>query len=344
MVALEERGIRVLRVQLLKLISAKVNLKLISIQILHSQLYEPLRNNMVSVRGFPQLMYEKGANTMSRFHCRWVVLIAVTAFAIAGCHPRAYASAPTAQAQENLTEEQMRDFLLHAKVVASKQGSKGVTRPFILTLKQGTMVHDGSFQSIDEYTAFKKLDNGIAEPNFRDSYKFNIAAFELAKMLGLGDMMPVTVERKWERKIGSLSWWLPSVMSEEKRLSKNIEPPDRNAYNKQYTKWVIFSQLVYDSDHNATNLLISENWHLWMIDFSRAFRRYLKLEDPKKLLMCDRQLLRKLRQLDAAELEQKTKNLLNKEEIKGVMARRDLIVAFFDDLITKKGENAVLYD
>jgi hypothetical protein len=273
---------------------------------------------------------------MPHLHCKWVILIASMALV--------YSSALNAQTQENLTEEQMIDFLLHAKVVGSKQGGKGVTSPYRLTLKQGTMIHDGSFQSIDEYKVSRKFDNGQTEANFRDSYKYNIAAFELARILGLGDMMPVTVERKWDGKIGSLSWWLPAVMDEEKRLSKHIEPPDLNAWNKQLNKMLVFAQLVYDTDRNAGNRLISENWHLWMIDFSRAFRILTSLENQKNLLMCDRQLLQKLRQLDAAELEQKTKKWLNKQEIKGVMARRDKIVALFDDLIAKKGENAVLYD
>ena len=281
---------------------------------------------------------------MSRLHSKWVMLVAITAFAIPACHSHAYASALTAQTPDNLTEEQMRDFLLKAQVVGSKQGGKGTTSPYRLTLKDGSMVHDGSFQAVDEQKTSRQFDNGKTEANFRDSYKYNIAAFEVAKMLGLGDMMPVTVERKWENKIGSLSWWLPAMMDEEKRLSKHTEPPDRNAWNKQLNKMYVFAQLVYDTDRNAGNLLISENWHLWMIDFSRAFRIYASLENPKNLVMCDRQLLQNLQQLNAAELEQKTKKWLTKDEIKGVMARRDKIVTFFDDLIAKKGEQAVLYD
>jgi len=189
-----------------------------------------------------------------------------------------------------------------------------------------------------------QFDDGHTEVNFRDSYKYNIAAFELAKMLGLGDMMPVTIERKWEGKTGSLSWWLPSKMSERQRREKHIQIPDRTAWNKQWNKIMVFMELVYDTDRNRTNVLISEDWHLWMIDFTRAFRLYTTLAEPKNLVMCDRLLLKKLRQLDAAELEQKTKNWLNKEEIKGLMARRDKIVALFESFIAKKGEKAVIYD
>jgi hypothetical protein len=256
----------------------------------------------------------------------------------------AFAIPLRAQNPENLTEEQTRDFLLHAKVIGSKQLSKGITSPYRLTLSNGTMVHDASFQSVDEYRSSKQFNSGKTEMNFRDSYKYNIAAFELAQLVGLGDMMPVTVERKWEGKTGALSWWLPSKMDEAKRLQKHIQPPNPEDWSRQVDKMMVFAQLVYDTDRNLGNILISEDWHLWMIDFSRAFRLYTTLENPKALIRCDRKLLQKLRELNAEELKQKTKDLLGKEEIKGLMARRDLIVAHFEKLISSKGEAAVLYD
>jgi hypothetical protein len=256
----------------------------------------------------------------------------------------AIAMSLNAQTPDNLTEEQMRDFLLHAKVISYKQGTKGITSPYKFVLKKDSLEHDGSFQYVDEYKPSMQFNDGRTEMNFRDTYKFSIAAYELAKLLGLDDMMPVTVERKWERKIGALSWWLPVKMDEEKRRAKNMQPPDPVAWDKQWQKMEVFWQLVYDTDHNQGNILISENWHIWMIDFSRAFRLFTTLEDPKKLTKCDRKLLQKLRSLDAQELKKKTKNYLGNEEIKGLMARRDKIVEHFEKLIASKGEAAVLYD
>jgi hypothetical protein len=249
-----------------------------------------------------------------------------------------------AQDLEKLTEAQMRDFLLHGKVLSSRQTGKGITNPYRLTLKNGTMVHDAAFQSVDEYKPQKRFDDGTVEMNFRDSYRYNIAAFELAKLLGLEDMMPVTVERKWKGSIGSLSWWLPVKMDERQRVEKQIPAPDIEAWNRQMYKLRVFTQLVYDKDRNLQNVLISEDWHLWMIDFTRAFRLYTTLENPKDLVKCDRLLLQKLRQLDAGALKQRTRDWLTDAEIKGVMARRDKIVALFEDLISKKGEQEVLYD
>ena len=106
----------------------------------------------------------------------------------------------------------------------------------------------------------------------------------------------------------------------------------------------VFDQLVSDSDPNLTNVLIGEDWKIWRVDFTRAFRLTKDLKDPdKNLVRCDRQLLEKLKVLDGNALTERTKNYLTKDEVKAVMARRDKIVAYFQELIAEKGENAVLY-
>jgi hypothetical protein len=284
----------------------------------------------------------KGAN-MSYVRCRSIALIGIITLA--------YVISLNAQdAQklsdpEKLTEEQKRDFLLNAKIVRGSRIGKGITNPFRLTLSDGSMVHDASFQSVDIYKPYEKFANGTTETNFRDSYKYNLAAFELAKLLGLDDMIPVTVERKWEGKRGAVSWWLPTLMTLGDKQKKKAVPPNMEAWNKSMYKVRVFTELVYDTDRsNPGNILIGNNWELYMIDFTRAFRLYTTLAEPKNLVLCDRQLLQRLRQLDAGELEQKTKDWLGSMEIKGVMARRDKIVALFEAFIAEKGESQVLTD
>ena len=55
----------------------------------------------------------------------------------------------------------------------------------------------------------------------------------------------------------------------------------------------VFDQLVYDDDPNLTNVLIGENFKIWRVDFSRAFRSYEDLRNSKDLVRCDRQLFEK---------------------------------------------------
>ena len=242
-----------------------------------------------------------------------------------------------------LTKEQIKHFLLTAKIVASTPAGRGVTETWRFTLSDGTLTHDASFQSIDQHKTNVRLSSGRRELIFVDSYKYNIAAYALAELLGLDDMLPVYVERRWKGTPGSLSWWLPAKMDEEERVKQKIEVPDTEAWDNQMNKIQVFDQLVYDTDPNLSNLLIGQDWQIWRIDFSRAFRLYKDLETPKNLIRCDRQLFEKLKALDANELAEKTKGYLSKDEVKAVMARRDQIVAQFQKMISEKGEKRVLY-
>jgi hypothetical protein len=273
---------------------------------------------------------------MKLLHLRRAMAI-VAALVCLFCRPYVFASD-----EPTLTKEQIEHFLLTAKVVKSRNAKKGVTDTYRLTLSDGTVTHDASFQSINEHDAVKQFASGM-QINFVDSYKYNIAAYKLAELLGLDDMLPVTVERKWSGHTGSLSWWLPAKMDEAERSKKGLLAPDTAAWNNQMYKIRVFDQLVADYDINLTNVLIGEDWKLWRIDFSRAFRWNKELRAPKDLVRCDRQLFEKLKELDANTLTEATKHYLNKAEVKAVMARRDKIVALFQQKIAEQGENAVLY-
>jgi hypothetical protein len=273
---------------------------------------------------------------MHFLHLRWRVLI----FAAVVFLTRQLSV--VAADEQSLSKDQIKQFLLTAKIVGSKQASKGVTGTTRLTLSDGTITHDASFQGIDEHKATAQVGLGT-ELNFVDSYKYNIAAYTLAELLGMDDMLPVYVERKWKGQTGSLSWWLPVKMDEVERHKQKLTAPDPDAWNNQMYKIRVFDQLVSDADPNLTNVLIGEDWKIWRIDFTRAFRLNKDPKDPKDLVRCDRQLLEKLKTLDGNELQAKTKSYLTKDEVKAVMARRDKIVAQFQKLIAEKGESEVLY-
>ncbi|HEX3353117.1 MAG TPA: hypothetical protein VHS34_09870 [Terriglobales bacterium] len=242
----------------------------------------------------------------------------------------------------NLTKDQIKQFLLTAKVIKSEQSKKGITNPWRLTLSDGTITHDASFQAVDVHKATMELASG-PELNFVDSYKYNIAAYMLAEMIGMDDMLPVYVERKWKGNSGSLSWWLPVKMDEVERHKQGLTAPDPDAWNAQMYKIRVFDQLVYDNDPNLTNVLIGPDWKIWRVDFTRAFRLQQNLRNPGDLVRCDRHLLEKLKALNGDEFQAKTKGYLTKSEVKAVMARRDKIVDQFQKLIAEKGESEVLY-
>ena len=105
----------------------------------------------------------------------------------------------------------------------------------------------------------------------------------------------------------------------------------------------VLTQLFYDVDANLTNVLITKDWKIWRIDFTRAFRLQHELKNTKDLVQCDRQVLAKLRQLSYDQVFDATKPYLTKDEVKALIARRDKMVDYFDKLVAQKGESEVLY-
>jgi hypothetical protein len=158
-------------------------------------------------------------------------------------------------------------------------------------------------------------------------------------------MIPVSVERKVDGKTGAMTWWIDDVqMMERERRRKKMQPPDPANWNDQMYQVRVFRQLAYDTDINLTNLMITNDWNIWMVDFSRAFRLYRKLATPGDLVRIDRGLLERLRGLDLDTLMRELQPYLRKGEINGLLARRDRIVELFDEKIAKEGEAAVLCD
>src|SRR3974377_460593 len=82
----------------------------------------------------------------------------------------------SADDRPQLTKEQIKQFLLTAKVVNVHYSNKGVTNTKRLTLSDGTITHDASFQSLDEHQTTKQFADGKSEVRFFDSYNYKIAA------------------------------------------------------------------------------------------------------------------------------------------------------------------------
>lgn len=239
-----------------------------------------------------------------------------------------------------LTAAEKEEFLLTAKIVADKPAKKGITNTRRVTLTDGTVTHDANVQQIDEHKDVFQATDGTSEFNFKDTFKFNIAAWKLARLLGIEDMMPPYVERRYQGMAASFSWYVDNdMMDEEERLKKNLKSPDQDAWNQEMYVMRVFDQLIFNTDRNLGNLRIDRQWHIWMIDHTRAFRTRHDLRAPKNLVQCDRALLAKMKALDQPTLERELAGYVNREEIKALLARRDRIVKFFE----QKGDSA-LYD
>jgi hypothetical protein len=253
--------------------------------------------------------------------------------------------APIAGAQQaKYSREQMEDFLRTAKIVDQKRTAIGITGSLRAKMSDGTLTHDAHIQSIDVAKSSLQTDRGT-EFNFKDSWKYNIAAYRIDKLLKL-NMIPVSIERNVPG-IGraAVTWWVDDVLMDEvTRTKKKLDPPNMEDWNRQMYTVRVFDQLIYNMDRNLQNLIFTNDWQIWMIDHTRAFRMHKVLKDQKNLVRCDRRLLDALKQLDAGVIARETDTYLSAPEVKGLLARRDLIVNFFEQQVAQKGEKYVLYD
>jgi hypothetical protein len=287
---------------------------------------------------------------MDRYRRVWVLSLLLLVSLLA----RAAAQAPVAPApglperlggvpRVSLTPEQMEVFLLQAKVIARKVTDKGVTKPIQATLSDGTFTHDAQIQAVDESKAIFQAGKA-SEVGFRDTYKFNIAGYRLARILGLHNV-PMSVERRIDGRNAAMTWWIDDVRIDETgRVKRRPEGWSSERVSKQMHVMRVWDALIQNRDRNQGNMLWTSDWTLWMIDHTRAFRTGDDLLKADELTRCDRALLERLRALTAADLAQVASGgMLTKDEADAVLRRRDRLVKHFDSLIAKRGEVAVLF-
>ena len=181
------------------------------------------------------------------------------------------------------------------------------------------------------------------ELNFKDTYRYNIAGYRVAKLIGL-TTVPMSVERAIDGKVAAVTWWVDDVqMDEKERMKTKSQGPDPVKTNKQIQIMRIWDELIQNRDRNQGNILWTHDWTMWLIDHTRAFRLNTNLLKPEQLARCDRGLLERLRAVTPEALAQAVGNSLTKQEQEALLARRDKIIKHYDERIARLGEPVVLF-
>jgi hypothetical protein len=238
------------------------------------------------------------------------------------------------------TRAQREAFLSEANIVTDAPADG--RRSGRATLDDGTRKHDAFFQTADG-----------SDPT-RLNYRFNVAAYELDKVLGL-NLVPPTVERAVSGRPASLIWWVDDfAMNELDRRRKGIDPPDLERWSRQVQAVRVFDEFISNTYRDTSpplylnsiwdNLLITTDWTIWITDHTGSFRTRKELQDPESLTRCPRNVLTRLRELNRELLQQTLRKYLSSQQIDALEVRRALLVRHFDDQIASKGEAVVLYE
>lgn len=251
-------------------------------------------------------------------------------------HAPVPAAAAPAYTSPALSDSEIEQFLLRAKVIKTRSAKKGITGSLQATLSDGTLTHDAQIQSVDVRSQQFAGSQGV-EFNFRDSWTFNIAGYRIDRLIGM-NMVPPSVERRWQSKAAAFTWWLDDVMmDEQERLKRKVHPPSVELWNQQMQMVRMFDQLIANVDRNLGNLMITRDWRLWPIDHTRAFRVNRDLKTPANVTRADRSVLERMKALNRETLHGATGKYLTTAEIDTVLTRRDAIVARLSSL----GESAL---
>lgn len=200
----------------------------------------------------------------------------------------------------------------------------GVTRPKRAWLKPG-----GPAVSI----AWKALPPSRAT-GYWESYKSEIAAYEMDKLLGM-EMVPVAVEKRWKGETAAAILWLVPVHP-WKAMEARPKPPK---WNRQAVLMKMFDNLIGNPDRNMGNLLVDDDWNLFLIDHSRAFIDATNL--PFKMEHIDRQVWDRMLGLDEPALTVAIGKWVDRRSVRAILTRRDRMKVVIDKLVGATSEAAV---
>ena len=221
-------------------------------------------------------------------------------------------------------EPQVELHLRSAAVTRVENVGTGVTRP-----------RRAYFSSPDPVAscAWKVLPPG-RRGGYWESYKSEIAAYELDKLLGLG-MVPPAVEKRWQGDLGAAILWVEGVRS-WKVAEAETKPPK---WNREAVRMKMFDNLIANIDRNAGNLLIDADWNLFLIDHSRAFITDTKLRNV--MTRVDREIWDRMLALDEPTLNVAIGPWVERGAIRAILKRRDNMKNAIDAMLKTSSEAAV---
>ena len=224
-------------------------------------------------------------------------------------------------------EAGVEDYLRVTTIARVESVPIGVTRP-----KRGFFPPGGLASSI----AWKPLPPG-RRSGYWESYKSEIAAYELDKLLKLG-MVPPAVERTFDGAMGAAVLWIEPVTGWNKDRPVTGPQPE---WNRQVSRMKLFDQLIANIDRNQGNLLYDADWHLFLIDHSRAFTDRTSLGGIAAPTLVDRVLWDRITALTREDVQTALDRWLDGRAIDALFKRRDLMRKEIEKDVARRGDAAV---
>ncbi|HEX5473981.1 MAG TPA: hypothetical protein VFX12_04890 [Vicinamibacterales bacterium] len=207
-------------------------------------------------------------------------------------------------------EAEIEQYMRTAPIEKVEELPIGVTKPQRAFFAPGGLVASAAWKPLPP-----RMQGG-----FFESYQAEVAAYAMDRLLDM-HMVPPVVVRKMDGKVGALIFWVNGTKTWD--IKNPIEGPDKLAWAHEVAKMKMFDQLIGNIDRNEGNLLVDGDYHLILIDHSRAFIPSKDLSRIAKLGRLDKTLWNKMLALDEDSLKSAIGEWYGKREIGGILARRD---------------------
>ena len=226
-------------------------------------------------------------------------------------------------------EGELEAYLRTGRIAKTERTKRGVTAPLRAFFEPG-----GPMASM----TWKAIPPGRRGGYF-ESYKSEIAAYEIDKLLEL-EMVPPKVERTVEGKVGVAVMWIEPAKAFADLGGVPQPPPAKAAvWSRDLVKAKMFHNLIGDIDPNLGNWLVDPDWHVILIDHSRALTTTKKLVHEMQHI--DQRLWERIGALTEATLAPTISQWLGTDEVRAVLERRRLMQEQIDRLVRSKGEAQV---
>ena len=239
--------------------------------------------------------------------------------------------------QKSFNQKETEQYLKRARIESDWKPSGTRGDSYFVNLDDGGIKKRG----------FLKFTNNLRPKEPTDSYIYGLAAYELDKLLGL-NIYPPVVERTVNGRKASLQILINRYLDEDERRLKDIIPPDPEKFFNALEEIKIFEYLVYDTalclQTDPQDVLITDEWKVWRVDLSEAFRPSPELIKGCEITRCSRKLYQNMQQIEDKKIRSKLKKYLNKDEMNALLKRKEMIIETLQKLIKEKGEEAVLFE
>ncbi|MFW6160097.1 MAG: hypothetical protein ACOC57_03040 [Acidobacteriota bacterium] len=240
---------------------------------------------------------------------------------------------------EEISErEKWEEFLRTADITDSDQPweeREAVTRPWRLNLEKDGVVKQAIWKN--PYGRMR---------GFMENWRWEIAAYQLDKHLGL-NMVPPTVEKRFKGDRGSCQLMVDYWISLKNKYDQNIDIPSYKVFHWNRALYLqrAFDNLISNEDRHQNQFLITEDWRMILIDHSRSFRTSKKFtknliydknykEGPRLMKELPKEFVDRLKNLNYEVIKEITGEYLTDNEIQAVLLRRDLILKEIETIKT----------